>query len=251
VLMLGLFIPHLDLIARTGRWVLAVGSAALALGLLFVGSVSAGFDVRHPQPDSIMYALNTDTGEAVWISADQQPDAWTTQFLGAEPRRSSVADQIGDPAPKLHAPAPPVALAAPSVRLLDVRNHDAARTVTMRVTGPARANLIVLETDLEVTDATINGAPVANRPLAYSSQVLPWTLSFWNPPSQGFDVTLKVAGNGALRVTARASTPGLPPIPGTVYRERPQDTMPVSANPATIEQESSTAVSRTFSLVKP
>ncbi len=85
VLMLGLFIPQLDLIARAGRWVLAVGSAALALGLLLAGSLSAGFDARHPQPDSIMYSLNTDTGQAVWVSADQKPDGWTAQFLGAKP----------------------------------------------------------------------------------------------------------------------------------------------------------------------
>ena len=52
VLMLGLLIPHLDLIARAGRWVLAVGTAALALGLLLAGSLSAGFDARHPQPDT-------------------------------------------------------------------------------------------------------------------------------------------------------------------------------------------------------
>ena len=83
VLMLGLLIPHLDLIARAGRWVLPVATAALALGLLLAGSLSAGFDARHPQPDSILYALNTDTGQAIWVSADEKPDAWTAQFLGA------------------------------------------------------------------------------------------------------------------------------------------------------------------------
>ena len=114
----------------------------------------------------------------------------------------------------------------------------------MHVTGPARANLIVLETDVEVIDATIDGKPVADRPMCEQRQVPPWTLNFWNPPAQGFDLTLKVTGTAALRVTARASTPGLPPIPGTAYRERPPDTMPISADPASIEQDSSTVVSR-------
>jgi hypothetical protein len=246
VLMLGLLIPHLDLIARASRWVLAGGSAALALGLLLVGSLSAGFDARHPQPDSIMYALNTDTGQAIWVSADEKPDAWTAQFLGTEPPRNSVADHLGDPEPKLHAPAPPVALAAPSVRLIDDRDRDAARIVVMRVTGPPRANLIVLEADLEITDVTIDGTPVATRPVLSSGRAPSWTMNFWNPPAQGFDVTLEVKGTAALRVIARASTPGLPPIPGTAYRERPPDTMPISANPASIEQDSSTVVSRSF-----
>ncbi len=251
VVLLGLLIPHLDLIAQAGRWLLAVGSAALALGLLLAGSLSAGFDARHPQPDSLMYALNADTGQATWVTADQKPDAWTAQFLGAKPVRGSVADQLGDPEPKLHAPAPSIALAAPSVRFTNAPSRDRARTVSMHVTAPAGANLIVLEADLEVIGATIDGTPVGNRPLYDTSPGSPWTLNFWNPPAQGFDLILDVKGTRIVRVTARASTPGLPPIPGIAYRERPSNTMPISASPAAIEQDSSTVVSRSFSLVTP
>jgi hypothetical protein len=93
---------------------------------------------------------------------------------------------------------------------------------------------------------TIDGTPVATRPVLSSGRAPSWTMNFWNPPAQGFDVTLEVKGTAALRVIARASTPGLPPIPGTAYRERPPDTMPISANPASIEQDSSTVVSRSF-----
>ena len=162
-----------------------------------------------------------------------------------------MADHLGDPEPRLHAPAPPVALAAPSVRLLDARDRDGGRTVTMHVTGPARANLIVLEADLEIIDVTIDGTPVATRPVSNSGRASSWTLNFWNPPAQGFDLTLEVKGTAALRITARASTPGLPAIPGTAYRERPPDTMPISADPASIEQDSSTVVSRSFSFGAP
>jgi hypothetical protein len=117
----------------------------------------------------------------------------------------------------------------------------------MHVTGPARASLIVLEVDHEITDVTIDGTPVATRPVLNSGRASSWTLNFWNPPAQGFDLTLDVRSTAALRVTARASTPGLPQIPGTAYWERPPDTMPISADPATIEQDSSTVVTRSFS----
>jgi len=109
----------------------------------------------------------------------------------------------------------------------------------------------VLEADHDVVSATIDSTPVASRPLYATSPGSPWTLNFWNPPAHGFDVALEVKGTGNVRVTARASTPGLPPIPGTAYVERPPDTMPISASPAAIEQDSSTVVSRSFSLVKP
>jgi hypothetical protein len=251
VLMLGLLIPNLDLIAQAGRWVLAGTSAALALGLLLVGSLTAGFDARHPQPDTILYALNLDTGQAIWASADEKPDAWTAQFLGADPRRGSVADYLGGSDAKLHSAAPPATLLAPNVRFLDAHGADGAQTVRMRVTGPAGANLIVLEAGSEVRGVTVDGRPVADRPLSNSSRVSPWTLNFWNPPAGGFDLTLEVQGTAPLRVTARASTPGLPPIAGTAYRDRPPDTMPISADPASIEQDSSTVVSKSFSFVTP
>jgi hypothetical protein len=52
-------------------------------------------------------------------------------------------------------------------------------------------------------------------------------------------------------VTARTGTPGLRSIPGTAYRERPPHTMPISPDPATIEQDSSTVISKTFTFATP
>ena len=251
VLMLGLLIPHLDLITRAGRWVLAAATAALALILLVTASLSAGFDARHPQPDSILYALNTDTGQAIWESSDEKPDPWTAQLLGATPRYGSVAEYLGIPEPRLHSAAPPASLAAPSVRLLDGSNRDGIRTVRLHVSGSAEANLIVLETGSEVIGAAIDGKRVADRPMLNRSAVTPWTLTFWNPPTRGFDLTMNLRTTAALRVTARAATPGLPPIPGTADRKRPPETMPITTDPLSIEQDSSTVVSKSFSFVAP
>jgi hypothetical protein len=58
-------------------------------------------------------------------------------------------------------------------------------------------------------------------------------------------------GTAAVRVTARTGTPGLRSIPGTAYRERPPHTMPISHDPATIEQDSSTVISKTFTFATP
>jgi len=121
----------------------------------------------------------------------------------------------------------------------------------MHVAGPRGANLIVLDTDVEVVGAAIDGRPIPARPLYDVTPASPWTLNFWNPPAQGFDLTLEVKGAGNVRLTARASSPGLPPIPGMAYRARPPELMPISTDPATIEQDSSTVVSRSFTLVKP
>jgi DMSO/TMAO reductase YedYZ heme-binding membrane subunit len=72
-LMLGLFIPHLDLFARPYRWALPVTAGLVTVAALIAGSLTVGPDAINPQADSIFYALDADTGQALWISEDQ-PD---------------------------------------------------------------------------------------------------------------------------------------------------------------------------------
>ena len=107
--------------------------------------------------------------------------------------------------------------------------------------------MIVLELGSEVVAAALDGKPVPDRPLANGSSASTWSLNFWNPPARGFDLRLQIRGTGPVRVTARAGTPGVPSIPGTAYRDRPPETMPISGNPASIEQDSSTVVTKSFS----
>ena len=190
----------------------------------------ASFDARHPQPDSITYALNLDTGQAVWESPDERPDAWTSQFLGANPRTGSVADYIGDPDPRLHSPAPTVrwrrraygfSTAATGTGSRPSRasdrtgagQHDRAR-------GGIRSRRRRYRREAGAGSAAVN-----------SSSASPWSINFWNPADTSFDLRIKIRDTGPVRVTARAGTPGLPSTPGTIYRDRPPETMPISGNP--------------------
>ncbi|MGH3144372.1 MAG: M20/M25/M40 family metallo-hydrolase, partial [Rubrobacter sp.] len=241
VLLLGLLIPHLDLIARPNKWVLPGAAAALGLGLLLFGSLTAGFDERHPKPNSILYALNADTGKAIWQSGDEEPDAWTAQFLGADAKEGSVADYLGE-AGELHSEAPTIELATPSIELLEDGTSDGVRTLRMRVTAPPKANLVVVEADAQIVGAVVNGERLPQE----TGGIPALTLHYWNPPSEGVDLTLEVKGAGPLTLTARAGTPGLPAIPGETYRDRPPDTMPIAWNSPTVEQDSSTVVSKSF-----
>src|SRR4029079_19500129 len=66
--MLSLLAPHLSLLgARAGRSVQAL-SAAAGLGFVLWCFLGAGYSATRPAPDSIFYALNADTGKAVWAS---------------------------------------------------------------------------------------------------------------------------------------------------------------------------------------
>jgi hypothetical protein len=250
VLMLGLLVPHLDLIARPNKWVLPCAAATLGLGLVVAGSLTAGFDARHPKPNSILYALNADTQKAIWVSFDEAPDAWTSQFLGADAKEGSVADYLGGEE-ALHGEAPTVALPAPSIELLDDTTRDGVRTLRMRVSAPPKTNLIVVEADAEaqVVDATVNEKRIPEEPL-HDRGPSAWILHYWNPSSEGIDLTLEVKGTEPLTITARSGTPGLPAIPGKSYPDRPPDTMPIALDPASVEQDSSTVVSKSFTFAQ-
>jgi len=80
-LLLGLFIPHFDLFARPYRWALPATAGLVAAAALITGSLTAVPDAASPQADSIFYELNADTGQALWISEDAQPDAEGHTFL--------------------------------------------------------------------------------------------------------------------------------------------------------------------------
>lgn len=246
VLMMGLLIPHLDLIAKPNRWVLPGAAAILGLGLLLVGTLTAGFDARHPKPDSsIFYALNADAEQAIWFSFGEAPDAWTTRFLGSDAEKGSVADYIWLSEPLLHSDAPTVELEAPDVTLLDDDTQDGVRTLRIHVTAPPRADQVAVTADAEaqIAGAEIDGKRVPEEPLnkGGSSER---TFNYWSPPPDGVELILEVKGIEPLTLTATSITPGLPTIPDMSYRDRPPDTMPE-------EIEDSTVVSKSFTFAAP
>jgi hypothetical protein len=226
-MLLGLLIPHLDLIAKPSRWLLPGAAATLGLGLVVAGTLTAGFDAHHPKPNNIFYALNADTDKAIWASYDEAPDAWTAQFLGADAEKGAVTDYVDASEPLLYSEAPVVSLEAPDAELLDDSTGDGMRTLRVRITPPPRATLLAVTTDAEerVVGAAVDGKRVPND-TSDDGGPPAWALNYWSPPPEGVELTLEVEGTEPLTLTARAATPGLPTIPGESYQDRPPDMMP-------------------------
>jgi len=245
VVLLGLLVPHLGLVAKPNEWLLPGAAAALGLGLLVAGTLTAGFDARHPKPNNIFYALNVGTEKAIWASYDEAPDAWTAQFLGADAQKGSVTDYIDESEPLLYSVAPPVSLEAPDVELLDDSTSDGIRTLRVRITPPPRATLLVVTADAaeRVVGAEVDGARALNDTSDDGGSPA-WTLNYWSPPPEGVELTLEVEGAQPLTLTARAATPALPTIPGESYQDRPPDMMPQ-------RYEDRTLVSKSFNFAAP
>jgi hypothetical protein len=57
-----------------------------AIAFVAVGLRVDRFDAAHPVPTHLMYALDADTGQARWLSAEQSPQKWTAQYVSGSGR---------------------------------------------------------------------------------------------------------------------------------------------------------------------
>jgi hypothetical protein len=250
-LMLGLFIPHLDLFARLHRWVLPVTFSLVAAVALIAGSVTAKPDAANPQADSIFYALNADTGQALWISEDPRPDVWTSQFLGTEFRRGKLPELFPrDSKELLFAPAPVLNLDAPQVVLLDDRATGGTRIVQVHITAPGQVPWVEVEIESSgpISGINLGGKQISvQNDLAHPSPDGTFrTIQYWVPPAQGFDLTIEAAPTGKIVAIVRNYAYGLPQIPGFTYDARPADRMPLGREFLPKNRTDTVLVSQTF-----
>ncbi len=247
VLLLGLLIPHLSLMAIPNKWLLPTVSILVSLGFIAAGSLTAGFDVNHPKPNSIFYGLNADTGQAIWASADEKTDEWTSQFLSAAPEKGILAEYL----PMAHrqflkSQAPLAPLAAPKIEPIGEDVSDGVRTVRLRITSPRQARImrIYVDSNTEVLAAAVNGKRIGNNDIpAHIEPRNQWGLHYFAFPKEGIELTLEVKSSQPLEIRAVAQSDGLPEIPGISFRTRPNDMMP---NPNGFGVSDSTLVSKSW-----
>ncbi|MFV2083431.1 M28 family peptidase [Micromonospora sp. LOL_021] len=216
--------------ARRAGPVPAVAAGLAALVQAVVGLVVDRFDADHPVPTQLMYALDTDTGEARWLSWETRPQPWTAGYVD---QAASVADEfplIGDH-PLRTGPAEAANLPAPALDLLDDSGvaADGLRTLRLRLLQQRPVRLVGLHVAAggpEVVSATVAGREVPVESTGTSSGD-GWSFGtvFHAPPPQGLEVVLVLrAGDGAdaaagpVRVRVADGSDGLADLPGFTPR---------------------------------
>jgi hypothetical protein len=201
--LLGLaLLPLLD---KVPAIVWSLESIAIIMVILTgVGLAVDRFDARHPMPSQLMYALDADTGKAIWASSESDPGAWTKQYVSQQEDLEGVY-------PYMHnawtGPAE-VANLEPS-EVTSVRDGNKLR-VTIVPQRPAR--LIHFSTQTVISKPVVNGRPVPSREA-------PFDLLFHAPPSGGVVLEFEVSGPVTLRVIDGSD--GLTGLPG--FKPRPAD----------------------------
>ncbi|SCG56416.1 Peptidase family M28 [Micromonospora coxensis] len=202
----------------------AVAAALAALVLAGVGLRVDRFDAAHPVPTHLMYALDAGTGQARWLSHEEEPQPWTDGYVdGVE----TVEDfpGLGDGELRI-GPAPAADLPAPKLEVLADVTAGRERTLRLRLVPqrPVRLASLHVESagpnDVQVTGATVAGrrVPVAQR----QSDGRWWGVVFHAPPAEGIEVTVNLTlrpQGGPVVLRAMDASDGLDGLPG--FRPRP------------------------------
>jgi hypothetical protein len=221
--------PELARGRRTFRqWAILLPIAiVIVAGLTGAGLAVDRFAPNRPAPAHLMYVLDADSGAAHWASVDGAPHEWTAQHLAD---RGAEAMEIPLPygtEPKWSGPAEAVGLPAPKLAVLDSRTDGKVAVLEIRLSSSRDADVLALHADRPVRNVTIAAdrhPPVKSRP-SYTedagAEEWPYELRFYDPPSEGVRVTLRLDGGQPLRVGLSDYTVGLEGIPG--FTEPPPD----------------------------
>ena len=225
VFLLALQIAHLNLLISVENWRVPLASGLLGLCFVVAGILMNDVSINQPKLDHIFYALNADTGKAIWGSADQHPDEWTSQFFSSGAERASLAEHL--PWVRgtfLKGDAPLLPLTPPSVVVLDDKRIDGLRTLRVRVTSPRRAPAMAIywKRELELESLAVNGKRVveenfdsARNPVGFRR------FSYFGPSEEGIELSLEIKSSDPVELKVEDRSYGLPEIPDKPYKGRP------------------------------
>jgi hypothetical protein len=201
------------------RWLLP-GGGTVALAALVLAEFHAGFDAGHPRPTSIFYGLDANSGKAVWATRANRTDARTVHFLGSEPRRTTlpkIAGWLGSDELFLQSPASAIHVSPPALEVLDDRQLDGERQVSLWVHSEREADglIFIVSGDRAVRVVELEGR-VPSDPLDSGHASTVYQCVFFRGLSPtGFHVTVRLQGGGPLQVRLIDRTLGLPATTGS------------------------------------
>jgi hypothetical protein len=241
VLLLGLLLINFELIANSFKWLLPAAATLAAVCFIAAALLQPAFSRQNPKQNEIFYALNADTGKAVWASGDERPDEWTSQFLSNDATATPLNDYFpwreGDVF--LTNPAPVETLSPPRIEVLDDQVQEQTRLIHMRVSSTREAATLFVYFGTDLAEAFVNGQRLVDAQDAEKKQLLIYSA----PPREGVDLIFKTQSSQPLNLQVVDRSFQLPEVPNLAIKDRPSDTV---ATP--MSYTDSTFISRRFSL---
>ena len=127
---------------RCRRW----SPALLTVAFVATGLGVDTFGARHPVPVQLMYALDTDTGQARWVSTDTDAPAWSQQYVTGTAKLGTEFPPLGTDALGT-GPAQAADLPAPTVTVVSDSTSGGQRHLTFTVKPQRAVRLAYLQLD--------------------------------------------------------------------------------------------------------
>jgi hypothetical protein len=243
-LLLGLLSPDLNLISSMNRWLLPAASTVICLVFLTGAILTSHFDGNHPKQENVFYALQADTGQAVWASSTNRGNV-ASPFFSAHATIVDLPNFFpGRSWHFLTSQAPAAELAAPTIEVLSDDPGSSGRTLRLRVTSRRQAPVISLyvEADADVHATDVNGKVInwetsGARPATGNS----WALRYYALPENGIELTLVSQSRQPIRIKAIDQSYELPFSSSPAFRPGPANIIP-----APLPLSDATLVSKSF-----
>jgi hypothetical protein len=236
-----LLFPFLDSVLESAGKVVPLVALAAGVILCVTAAETTRYSSAHPKPSLLSYALDADTGKALWASSTKRMDSWTAQYLGTSPSRGKLPDFVPDwyPIDFLQQEATAITLASPQAELLEDSTDGATRTLRLHITTPRHARTLHAGlTQREVLSAGVEGHDLGKPSEARWRQPGHWGFDYAHPPAEGIDLQLRVQGSGPVTIVLVDRSSGLPTIPGGNFPPRPADSMPIHSGDQTMVRRS-------------
>ncbi len=245
-LLLGLLSPHLNLASSLNRWLLPAVSIVICVVFLIGAIRTSNFDASHPKQGNLFYALEADTGQAVWASSTtQRADEWTSQFFSPQATVVDLPDFFpGRSWRFLTSPAPARELASPLIEKLSDEQSGTQRTLRLRVTSPRQAPVISLYVNAhaDVRGTDIDGRVIQQEPSgATPASENKWALRYYALSATGIELTLVSQSPQPITIRAVDQSYELPFPSSPTFRSRPDNIIP-----APLALSDATLVSKSF-----
>jgi Peptidase family M28 len=223
--------PQLDPITGAGNLCVSAAFALAGVVLLAWGAFHSGYDNGHPRPDTIAYWRDADTGKSSWISLDEKPDTWTSQFLRGRVEKATQNIFVSPGDRILKSEAPPLPLPAPQITLLDDSSAANERVLRFRLASERQpSTLWVSVQNATILRATIDGKNAPSKMVDPRDKL--WGFYYAAPPARGIELMIAVNPSDRPQITLTDQTNGLPEIRGFHTKPRTPDLMPLNYFPA-------------------
>ena len=228
--------PALDALPRSIPLLALASSVVLSV----FAARATRYSPEHPKPSLLAYALDADTGKALWTSSAARRDPWTEQYVGHSPKRGKLPDFYPEwyPIDFLQQDAPRLPLAPPQADILEKSSDGDTRTLHLRISSPRHARTIhVSVANAEVLSASVNGHDLGKPSEARWANSGPWSFDYCNP-GDGIDFLVRVQGTSPVTFVVVDHSSGVPTIPGKTLPARPADSMPIHLGDQTMLRRS-------------